>query len=656
MGSIAMETLPLPEFLERKYAAERDKRLRSDGNAQYLNLIESDRFKHLEQDPWVDHATLNAQEPPMTDGSSCKIFILGAGYSGLVYAARLIEAGFAAEDIRLADRAGGFGGTWYWNRYPGLMCDIESYIYLPLLEETGYMPKHKYSYGPELLEHAERVAAQFDLTDKALFRTTVERMQWDAVQRRWLVSMTQDRGPDQAPLELAVQAQFVITAPGILNHPKVPKIPGLDEFQGHTFHTARWDYNYTGGSPTDPALTGLKEKKVGIIGTGATAIQAVPELARWAKELYVFQRTPARVDVRGQTATDAALWTGKIASKAGWQLARRRNFNAALARVLVVGEEEDLVADGWCATPSAASSLGSPLKGIISPDKVAEHVAEVYALDQERSEKVRARVAAIVRDPDTAEKLKPWYPAWCKRPGFHDEYLAAFNRPNVHLVDTDGRGVERINRTGVVVANGAGKQQYDIDLLLLSTGYRAPAAHNGSPAAAAKVDIIGRDGRSLEEKYLARGVSTLHGISSHGFPNLFFFGASQAASAFNLVFMTDVQAQHVAYILAEAMRRQQRQQRHDSDDAVVVEVTEEAEEEWAAEVVKRAAWFAVMVGCTPSWLNGEGAASIKSVDGDVREQVKKARAAPWGEGIRSYEDVLQRWREEGSLKGITITV
>ncbi|OAP65561.1 hypothetical protein AYL99_01533 [Fonsecaea erecta] len=642
MGSITVETLPLPEFLEHKYAAERDKRLRSDGNAQYLNLIESDRFKHLEQDPWVDHAALNAQEPAMRDGSSCKVFILGAGYSGLVYAARLIEAGFAAEDIRLADRAGGFGGTWYWNRYPGLMCDIESYIYLPLLEETGYMPKHKYSYGPELLEHAERVAAQYNLTDKALFRTTVHAMRWDAVQKRWLVKMTQDRGPGQEPVKLTIQAQFVITAPGILNHPKVPKIPGLDDFQGHTFHTARWDYSYTGGSPTDPALTGLKDKRVGIIGTGATAIQAVPHIAKWAKELYIFQRTPARVDVRGQVATDQALWTSKIAAKVGWQLERRRNFNAALARVLV---GEDLVADGWCATPTAASSLGSPLKGIIPPDKVQEHVAEVLAADHERTEKVRARVASIVQDPHTAEKLKPWYPAWCKRPGFHDEYLATFNRPNVHLVDTDGRGIERINRSGLVAAGG---KQYDVDLLLLSTGYRSPGAHNGSPAAAAKTTIIGRDGRSIEEKYLARGVSTLHGISSHGFPNLFFFGASQAASAFNLVFMTDVQAQHVAYILTEAKRR------HDDADGVVVEVTEEAEEEWANEVVKRAAWFAVMVGCTPSWLNAEGAASVKA-DIDVREQVKKARAAPWGEGIRSYEDVLQRWRADGDLKGITIT-
>ncbi|EXJ73813.1 uncharacterized protein A1O5_03575 [Cladophialophora psammophila CBS 110553] len=637
MGSITVETLSVPEFLEHKYAAERDKRLRSDGNAQYLNLIDSDRFQHLEEDPWVDHATLNAQAPVMTDGSSCKVFILGGGYSGLVYAARLIQAGFDADDIRLADRAGGFGGTWYWNRYPGLMCDIESYIYLPLLEETGYIPKHKYSYGPELLEHAKRVATQFHLTDKALFRTTIKSMEWNAAQKRWLVSMAQNRGPGQVCLTLTIQAQFVIIAPGILNHPKVPDISGLDEFQGHGFHTARWDYSYTGGSPSEPALTGLKDKRVGIVGTGATAIQAIPQLANGAKELYVFQRTPARVDVRNQMATDEAVWISKIAGKPGWQLARRRNFNAALAGVLV---EEDLVADGWCATPSAAASLGSPVKGIISPDRVKDHVAEVYAMDQESSERVRARVGSIFKNPETAEKLKAWYPAWCKRPGFHDEYLASFNQSNVHLVDTDGKGIERLNRSGLI-ANG---KQYDVDLLLFGTGYQAPAAHSGSPAAAAKITIAGREGRSLEEKYLSCGVSTLHGISSHGFPNLFFFGTSQAASAFNIVCMVDVQAQHIAYILTEATRQH---------DHAVVEVTKEAEEEWAAEIVKRAAWFVVMLGCTPSWLNGEGAGSKEN--SDARGQVKEARSAPWGEGFRSYEDVLKCWRAQGDLRGISIS-
>ncbi|KIW89541.1 uncharacterized protein Z519_09697 [Cladophialophora bantiana CBS 173.52] len=422
--------------------------------------------------------------------------------------------------------------------------------------------------------------------------------------------MTQNRGPGQVCIKLTIQAQFVIIAPGVLNHPKVPDISGLDEFQGHVFHTARWDYGYTGGSLRDPVLTDLKDKRVGIIGTGATAIQAVPQLAKWEKELYVFQRTPARVDIRNQMATDEALWISKIAGKPWWQLAQRQNFNAVRAGALV---DEDLVADGWCATPSAAASLGSPVKGIISPERVKDHGAEVYAIDQESSERT---------------------------PGFHDEYLASFNQSNVHLVDTDGKGIERLNWRGLI-ANG---KQYDIELLLFGTGYRAPAAHSGSPAVAAKITIAGWEGRSLEAKYLSCGVSTLHGISSHGFPNLFYFGTSQAASAFNIVCMADVQVQHIAYILTEATRQH---------DHAVVEVTKEAVKEWAAKIAKRGAWSAVMLGCTPSWLNGEGAGS--KANSDVREQVKKARSAPWGEGFRSYEDVLECWRAQGDLRGIGIS-
>ena len=163
--------------VQQKYVEERAKRLRADGTSQFVRLSHSAHFKHLQEDPWADHTALNAQPPAIVDNDDVRFLILGAGFGGLLFAVRLIQAGFSASDIRFVDDAGGFGGTWYWNRYPGLMCDIESYIYMPLLEETGYMPTSKYAHGSELREHAERIASMWNLTDKALWRSryTVER-------------------------------------------------------------------------------------------------------------------------------------------------------------------------------------------------------------------------------------------------------------------------------------------------------------------------------------------------------------------------------------------------------------------------------------------------------------------------------------------------
>jgi cation diffusion facilitator CzcD-associated flavoprotein CzcO len=304
------EDLKLYE-LSQKYTAEAAKRFRAEGLGQFVRLKEagSERFRSLAEDPWADHAALNAKEP-VQDGAKHKFVILGAGYGGLLFAVRLLEAGLAStpDDILLVDAAGGFGGTWYWNRYPGLHCDIESYTYMPLLEETGYVPKSKYSTGPELLEHANRIAAQWKLQDRALFRSNVKSTSWDDAAQVWNVEVTEGRGPGEQSRELKLQAQYLLVASGILTNPHVPKIPGLETFAGPIFHTARWDYKVTGGTPEEPTLTGLEGKRVGIIGTGATAIQAVPKLAKYAKELYVFQRTPSAVSWRGQRPTDPEEW------------------------------------------------------------------------------------------------------------------------------------------------------------------------------------------------------------------------------------------------------------------------------------------------------------------------------------------------------------
>ncbi|KAJ7199978.1 hypothetical protein GGX14DRAFT_660989 [Mycena pura] len=644
---------PIHPHFQKKYTEERDKRLRADGSAQFVRLADSDRFKHLQDDPWVDHTALNAQARALQDGDNIRFLVLGAGFGGLLFAVRLIEAGFAAEDIRLVDDAGGFGGTWYWNRFPGIMCDTESYIYMPLLEETGYMPQHKYAHGAELRGHAERIAAQWGLADKALFRTRYTRTAWDDAARRWTVHLLETRGRGRGAETRAhtVRAQFVFAASGILIAPHIPRLPGIEDFSGACFHTARWDYTITGGTPTDWDLRALAGKRVGIIGTGATAVQAVPHLARHAQRLYVFQRTPPSVDVRGQRRTDPEEWRTTIAAHKGWQRARCENFNARL----VPGPnrpEADLVADGWCHQPGYAAILGgeatdagaSPIGG--DPEAIARHVAALHAADVERAERVRARADAIVANPQVAQSLKAWYPVWCKRPTFHDDYLPTFNRANVELVDTDGRGVNRATRAGVV-ANGV---EYALDMLIFSTGYASPVAGGGSLAARASVEVRGRGGRSMDEKWGKDGAATLHGVATNGFPNFFLNGPIQAGASASFTSMVDITATHVAGILKAAVGRVGESAA--PTDRLVIEVTRDAEEAWSMEILKRAGWFAAMSGCTPGYLNNQG----ESDRADPQARIKGARLAPWGEGIGSFEKVLNAWQENSQLEGLEISI
>src|SRR3954471_15154241 len=433
-----------PDALHAKYLAERDKRVRDDGIGQYVEVTAE--FSHYVEDPYVEPGFTR---DPVTD--EVEFAVIGGGFGGLLMGARLREAGF--DSIRMVENAGDFGGTWYWNRYPGAMCDVESYIYLPLLEELGYIPKHKYSFAPELLEHSRAIARHFDLYRDACFQTGVTELRWDEEAAHWIIST--DRGD-------RMTAQFVAMANGPLSRPKLPGIPGINEFRGYTFHTSRWDYGYTGGDSYGN-LTGLADKRVGIIGTGATAIQCIPHLAQSAKELYVFQRTPSSVDVRGNRETDAA-WAASL--EPGWQRRRMENFNT-----LVSGghQDEDLVADGWTdifrsVTGVAAGEVARRLGRRLSPEEMSE-LTELA--DFRKMEQVRARAREMVDDASTADALQPWYRQFCKRPCFHDEYLPSFNRPNVHLVDTDGQGVTRIDESGVWV----GDEHIDLDCLIFASGF-----------------------------------------------------------------------------------------------------------------------------------------------------------------------------------------
>ena len=311
-----------PDALRRKYREERDKRLRVDGNDQYVEV--TGEFAHYVEDPYVEPIS----REPLTD--EVDVVVVGGGFGGLLVGARLREAG--VEDIRIIEKGGDFGGTWYWNRYPGAMCDVESYIYLPLLEEIGYIPKEKYSHAPEILDHSRG--------HREALRPLRRRLLPDRGHRAAAGTRTTRGGSSRPTGATRMRARFVCMANGPLHRPKLPGIPGIESFEGHSFHTSRWDYGYTGGN-SDGNLTGLAGKRVGIIGTGATAVQCVPHVGEAAEHLYVFQRTPSSIDVRANRPTDPE-WAATL--EPGWQQRRMDNFNN-----LVSGgfEEEDLVNDGW---------------------------------------------------------------------------------------------------------------------------------------------------------------------------------------------------------------------------------------------------------------------------------------------------------------------
>ncbi|KAK1978934.1 cyclohexanone monooxygenase [Colletotrichum cereale] len=624
--------------LNQKYTEEKEKRQRPDGSAQYTEIESDARLGKLGQDPWVDHEELNARPANLADGDEVKVVVLGGGFGGLLFAIRLVQAGFKASDIRIVDAAGGFGGTWYWNRYPGLMCDIESYIYMPLLEETGYVPKHRYAYGNELLAHANRMAETWGLADQGVFRSRIKSYEWDDDARRWKVVIEQGRGPNEAPVTMTVRSQFVVLASGVLNHPKAAK--NLEAFEGDMFHSARWNYGVTGGDPSDlenPQLTGLQGKRVGIIGTGATAIQLVPQLAKFAKELYVFQRTPSSVEERGQRPTDPEEWK-KIADGRGWQRRRNENFN-----VFVSGGEavENLVADGWTSLKTFQALIAAPQDKPLGMADVPGHIGGLLAADVPRLERIRRRVDEVVKDKATAEALKPWYPTWCKRPAFHDDYLPAFNLPNVHLVDTDGKGVDGATKGSLVV----GGVDYPLDVVVLSTGYRPPAADMGEPSGRSNMTIRGRGGALLADKWHNVGPATLHGVLTNGFPNLFLTGPLQVGATSNFASVQDTLSQHCAHILAEAMKRA-----GNNADRVVLEATVEAEEGYAGFIMQYAAWFAGLSVCTPGYMNNEGRQA------PPEEQMKMARGTPFPHGMNAYIKFLEDWRAEGSMKGVEVTV
>jgi cation diffusion facilitator CzcD-associated flavoprotein CzcO len=587
------------QALRERYRQERDKRLRPDGNAQYVRL--EGQLVHYLEDPY----TPRAERDPVTDHVT--VAFIGGGFAGLVTGARLKEAGI--DDVRIIEKGGDFGGTWYWNRYPGAQCDTASMVYMPLLEETGHMPTEKYAHAPEILEHCQRIGTQFGLYDNALFHTEVRALEWDDDGARWIIRT--DRGDE-------FTARFLGMGTGPLHVPKLPGIPGIESFAGHSFHTSRWDYDYTGGDPSGAPMDRLADKRVAIIGTGATAVQCVPHLARACGELYVFQRTPSSVDVRANEPIDPE-WFASIATP-GWQQRWLENFTANQTGGMA---EDDLVMDGWTDLSRRIRSKIAELP----PDQRTPTgmLAAFEDADFEKMEEIRARVDSIVQDHDTAQQLKAWYRQLCKRPCFHDDYLLAYNEPGVQLVDTDGKGVDRVTERGVVVAG----TEYEVDCIVYASGFEVGTEFTER----AGYDPTGRDGLRLSE-YWADGMRTKHGIHVHGFPNLFIVQPTQGA---NLI-------SNIPHNLTESGTTIAAVVRHALDGGYEqVEVTKEAEDAWIDLLCSGAGRMLGSPDCTPGYYNNEGQ------EPSPHQRLNVGHP----QGAMAFFRYIARWRSTGEFEGLT---
>lgn len=594
------------DALRAKYAAERAKRLRTDGSRQYIE-VEDDFADYYEVDPYTP---VTPRDPIVED---IDVAVLGGGFAGLLSAAHLKKAG--VDDVRVIELGGDFGGVWYWNRFPGIQCDNESYCYIPLLEELDFIPSKKFADGPEIYEHCRRIGKHFGLYDSAIFSTQVRELRWQEQTCRWQI--TTNRGDD-------IRARFVVMASGPFHRPKLPGIPGIKEFTGHSFHTARWDYAYTGGDSTG-GLHKLADKRVALVGTGATGVQVVPFLGEYAKHLYVFQRTPSTVDFRGNKPTDPE-WVKTL--KPGWQRERQRNFHAWTFEGMALGQP-DLVCDFWTElgrnTAEQVLALEDP--AAMTPEQfMAIREVEDYKI----MERLRRRIDDIVADRATAEALKPYYRFLCKRPCSNDDYLDTFNRPNVTLVDvSDAKGVERATATGLV----AGGVEYEVDCIIYASGFEITTDISRRYS----IDTIeGRDGLSLYDHW-RDGYRTLHGMTSRGFPNQFFTGFTQVGISANIAANYELQGEHIAYIIAEALAR----------GASTVEPESEAQEDWCRTIGETAVDnSAFEQQCTPGYYNNEG--------GGRGEKIRSHLGEPYGPGFYAFEDLLRDWRAAGDLKGLVL--
>ena len=590
-----------PDSMREKYGEERDKRLGVERRSALRDLRGDTDSARYRRDPFTPYEDREAVSDEVD------VLIVGGGLAGVLAGVELRKRG--VRSIRIIDEAGGIGGTWYWNRYPGLMCDIESYIYLPLLEDMDYVPKHRYSFGDEIRGHFQAIADKYDLVDDALFHTRVEKTEWDEEARRWRLHTDHD---DE------LSAKYVVMAVGILNLMKVPAIPGMDSFEGASFHTARWDYDYTGGD-LHGGLANLADKTVAVVGTGASAVQCVPHLAESSKKLFVFQRTPSAIGVRDNRPTDEAF---KGSLQPGWQRERMENFQAILQGMPV---DEDLVDDGWT---HHFGPVQFPPRDPAWTDEEYARAAEAF--DFGVMEEHRERIDEIVGDPAKAEILKPYYRYICKRPLWHDEYYPAFNAPNVELIDCPG-GIERITENAL----WANDEEYAVDCIVYATGFEGEVTPFYRRAGHV---IVGRNGVEIADKW-ADGPKSLFGMMSRGFPNMFISPCpfQQAVVTANFTLATTAFAAQAAEIVASMEER----------ELAVFDVSEAAEADWCQKILDtRIDASAIMELCPPSRINNEGdPAGVPPL------------ASNYGGGMGDYfgfKQILAEWNAKGDLGGLEL--
>lgn len=475
------------------------------------------------------------------DKPDCDVVVVGAGFAGLYMLYRLRDAGFST---RVFEAGTGVGGTWYWNRYPGARCDVESMEYSYSFSEALQQEwewTERYAGQPEILRYANHVAEKFDLRRDITFNTRVTGAVFDEDENRWTV--TTDTGE-------SVSATFVVMATGCLSSTNLPEFEGRDSFLGETYHTGRWPHegvDFTG-------------QRVGIIGTGSSAIQAIPIIAAEAERLTVFQRTPnysipARNEpldpgyVREIKAEYPQLRADNLRMHAGF--GSRVHHNDAPARSDDAAAREANYATRW--QRGGFTFLGA-YNDLLRSREANETAAEF----------VRQRIRDTVNDPEVAELLCPDNVIGCKRPCLDTGYFETYNRSNVELVDARERAIERITPDGVV----AGGREFELDCLVFATGFDAMTG------AVLGIDIRGRGGNTLKEQWDA-GPRTYLGLCTVGFPNLFLItGPGSPSVLTNMIVSIE---QHVDWI-TNCLRDLRRGGR------ATIEATRQAQDDWVDHV------------------------------------------------------------------------
>lgn len=483
----------------------------------------------------------SAQASPARTVKAYDVVVVGAGFAGMYMLHRLRGLGFSA---RVYEQGGGVGGTWYWNRYPGARCDVESMQYSYSFSEELQQEwdwSERYAPQPEILNYANHVADRFDLRRDIQFDTRVARAAFDARTKCWSVTTSDGQ---------TVEAQFIVLATGCLSNARKPDIKGLESFKGPVYHTGNWPHE-------DVDFTGLR---VGLIGTGSSGIQSTPVIAEQARHLTVFQRT-ANFSI---PARNAAL-TDEERNNVRKTYPEIRRFAREIARNGIFAEQPDRGAlDDSDETRNGKYSARWE-RGGLTFMYVYNNLGLERSANDTAANFVRGKIAEIVKDPETAKLLQPnSHPIGTKRICIDTDYFATFNRPNVSLVDIKTNPIEEITASAVRVAG----KDHEVDALVMATGFDAMTG------SVAKIDISGPGGRTLNEKW-AEGPKTYLGLMSAGFPNLFIItGPGSPSVLSNMIVSIE---QHVDWI-ADCLVHMRRQ------GVATMEASGEAEDKWVAHV------------------------------------------------------------------------